>query len=401
MRSFQLLLLVIFLVIYSLISLGALTSLLNITSSANKKKVRWSILISTSLILISFVLLYIWPMTARSIKDYTFHLIFNALLSVDFVFKLPLALSFIIGILFSLKRKAVVYAMGLILSIGISSSIIYGFVFGTKSLIINKVELEFPNLPQNYDGLKLMQISDIHLGNFLHSQKLMTKVKNESKIIDPDIILFTGDLVDNFSNELIGWEGVFKEITRNKECFSILGNHDYGNYTDWESEAEKIENFKQIEAGNETLGFQLLNNEHVKLKSKTDSIYIVGVENWGHLPFPQYANIEKAMAGIPKNAFKILMTHDPAHWDEVIKYGGDFALTLSGHTHGMQWGIVRAGIVFSLIYLTRHKWGGLYKFNDSYLYVNTGLGTVGIPWRINMPAEITVFTLKRVEVDRE
>ena len=338
-------------------------------------------------------------MTARSIKDYTFHLIFNALLSADFVFKIPLALSFVTGVFFSQKRKIVIYFMGLILSTGFCINVIFGFVFGTKRLIINEIELRFPNLPQNYDGLKLMQISDIHLANFLHSKKLMSKVEKETKKIDPEIILFTGDLVDNFSNELKGWEGVFKEITKNKLCFSILGNHDYGNYSSWNSEAEKMANFNQIVSGNKNLGFRLLNNENVKLKSKSDSIYIVGVENWGHPPFPQYANIERAVEGIPKNAFKILMTHDPAHWDEVIKYRGDFALTLSGHTHGMQWGIVRAGITFSLIYLTRQSWGGLYKFNDSYLYVNKGLGTVGIPWRINMPAEITVFTLKRVEVD--
>jgi predicted MPP superfamily phosphohydrolase len=105
------------------------------------------------------------------------------------------------------------------------------------------------------------------------------------------------------------------------------------------------------------------------------------------------------MAGVPENTFKILMTHDPAHWDEVIKFRGDIGLTLSGHTHGMQWGFLRAGVAFSPSYFTRHYWGGLYKFNDSYLYVNTGLGTVGLPWRINMPAEITVLTLKRVEID--
>lgn len=340
-------------------------------------------------------------MTTRNTKDYTFHLIFNVLLSADFVFKIPLAFSFVIGFLFSQKRKSIVYTMGLILSIGISSSVIFGFVFGTKSLVINNVELEFPNLPQHYDGFKLMQISDIHLGNFLQCKNLMLKVKSETKKINPDIILFTGDLVNNFSSELIGWDSIFKEITHNRDCYSILGNHDYGNYTTWKSESEKIENFNQLESAHKTFGFQLLNNEHVKLKSNTDSIYIVGVENWGHPPFPQYANIEKAVAGIPKDAFKILMTHDPAHWDEVIKYRGDFGFTISGHTHGMQWGIMRAGITFSLIYFTRQKWGGLYKFNDSYLYVNTGLGTVGIPWRINMPAEITVFTLKRVEIDGE
>lgn len=401
MRTVQLLFMVIFLVFYILISLGAFMSLLNLTFPANKKKVQWTILVYSFIIIVSFVLLYIWPMTVRSIKDYTFHLIYNALLSADLVFKIPLAFSFVCGFFFTSKKRVVIYTMGLILSIGTGSSVIFGFLFGTKSLVLNKVELKYPSLPQNFDGLKLMQISDIHLANFLKSQKLMLKVENETKRIDPDIILFTGDLVDNFSNELNGWDGVFREITRNRECFSILGNHDYGNYSSWKNESEKIENFNQIVLGNETLGFRLLNNEHVKLKSRTDSIYIVGVENWGHPPFPQYANIEMAVEGIPKNAFKILMTHDPAHWDEVIKYRGDFALTLSGHTHGMQWGFVRAGITFSLIYLTRQSWGGLYKFNNSYLYVNSGLGTVGIPWRINMPAEITVFTLKRVEVDRE
>lgn len=399
MRSVQLLNLVIFLVFYSLISFGALKSLLHLTSLVNRKKVRWSIFIISGIILIGFVLLFIWPMNVRSIKDYSIHLIFNTLLSADFIFKIPLALSFVTGYFFAPKGKAVIYIMGLIFSIGFSSSVIFGFLFGTKRLVINKVELQFPNLPQNYDGLKLMQISDIHLANFFHSQKLMTKVERETKGIDPDIILFTGDLVDNFSNELDGWDKVFREITRNKECYSILGNHDYGNYSNWKSEAEKMENFNKIVSGNKDFGFHLLNNEHVKLKSKSDSIYIVGVENWGHPPFPQYANIERAVEGIPKNAFKILMTHDPAHWDEVIKYRGDFALTLSGHTHGLQMGIVRAGITFSLIYFTRQNWGGLYKYNDSNLYVNTGLGTVGIPWRINMPAEITVLTLKRVEVD--
>jgi len=401
MRTFQLLFIVIFLVLYVLLSFGALKSLIKISSSSKRKKVTWSILIVSTLILIGFVLLYIWPLTTRNTKDYTFHLIFNAILSIDFVFKVPLALSFLFGSFFNQKCKPIIYIIGLVLSLGVSVSVIYGFVVGARSLVIKNVELEFPNLPQNYDRLKLMQISDIHLGNFLHSEKLLMKVQSETKKINPDIILFTGDLVNNFSNEFVGWDSVFKEITQNRECFSILGNHDYGNYTSWKSEAEKIENFNQIVSGNETLGFRLLNNEHVKLKSKTDSIYIVGVENWGHPPFPQYANIEKAVAGIPKDAFKILMTHDPAHWDEVIKHRGDFGLTLSGHTHGLQWGIMRAGMSFSLGYLTRHNWGGLYKFNDSYLYVNTGLGTVGIPYRINMPAEITVFTLKRVEVDRK
>jgi predicted MPP superfamily phosphohydrolase len=399
MRTFQLLFIVLFIVFYVLITLGALNALVKISPSTNKRKIRWSIMVTSIFILFAFIALYIWPLTTRNTKDYTAHLIFNALLSVDFIFKIPLALSFIIGFFFSKRKRPILYFIGLILSLGMSISVVYGYFLGTKRLIINQVVLGVNNLPPSYDGLKLMQISDTHLGNFLASKKLMMKVQKETSKIDPDIVLFTGDLVNNFYNELIGWDEIFKSISQNRECFSILGNHDYGNYTTWDSEAEKIENFKQIESGHKTFGFRLLNNEHVKLKSGADSIYIVGVENWGHPPFPQYANIDKAMAGVPENTFKILMTHDPAHWDEVIKFRGDIGLTLSGHTHGMQWGFLRAGVAFSPSYFTRHYWGGLYKFNDSYLYVNTGLGTVGLPWRINMPAEITVLTLKRVEID--
>ena len=237
------------------------------------------------------------------------------------------------------------------------------------------------------------------MGGFMNSKQLLNQVKTETDEINPDIILFTGDLVNNFANELDGWKEIFQEITINRECYSILGNHDYGNYTNWKNETEKIENFNQIVSSSELLGFKLLNNDHTIHKTESDSIYIIGVENWGHPPFPQYANLEKAMDGVPTKAFKILMTHDPSHWDQVIRHRGHVQLTLAGHTHGLQWGIVKAGITFSLSYFVRQNWGGLYKHDDSYLYVSTGLGTVGIPWRINMPAEMTVITLKRVEID--
>ena len=338
-------------------------------------------------------------MTTRTTKDYSLHLIYNAILSVDLIFKISIAFSFVLGIFFSIKHKPVVYSIGLILGIGMSSSVIYGSFFGTKELKVNKIELGFQNLPNNFNGYKILQISDIHLGNFLKSKQLMSKVKRESAKVDPDIILFTGDLVNNFSNELDGWSAIFKDITINTEGLSILGNHDYGDYTDWNSKEEKIENFNKIVSAHETFGIPLLNNKNVKIKSKTDSIYIIGVENWGHPPFPQYANLEKAVNGIPENSFKILLSHDPAHWDEIIKYREDIDLTLSGHTHGFQWGIKKAGITFSFGYLARKNWGGLYKYGKSQLFVNTGLGTVGIPWRINMPGELTLITLKRIEID--
>jgi predicted MPP superfamily phosphohydrolase len=351
------------------------------------------------LVIAGFILLYVWPLTTRSTNEYTLHLMFNSLLSVDFVFKIPLAFSFLLGIPFSGKNKITICYMGFLLSVGLASSVIYGTIWGRKDLTINTIELEFAELPKKFNNLKIFHFSDTHLGGFMKSKQIMNQVISETKKIRPDIILFTGDLVNNFSSELEGWKDIFQKISNSRNSYAILGNHDYGNYSFWKKESEKIKNFNQIVNAHKDFGFQLLNNENVKLKSGEDSIYIIGVENWGHPPFPQYANLEQAMNGVPSNAFKILMTHDPSHWEEVIKKRGDVHLTLSGHTHGMQWGIVKAGITFSLSYFVRHNWGGLYKHDNSYLYVNTGLGTVGIPWRINMPAEMTVITLKRVEID--
>lgn len=399
MRTFQLLYVLLFVLFYAFISFGAIKSLTGIAKPKNKIKSLWITLIISIAIITGFIFLYIWPFTPRSTKEYSTYLIYNAVLSADFVFKISLTLSFITGLFFHGKSKTVIYLMGFIFAIGMGSSIIYGTLFGRNSLQVNEIELEYKNLPKNYNGIRILQISDTHLGSFLGTKRLMQKVGKETLKIRPDIILFSGDLVNNFSQELEGWKPVFDEITKNCECYSILGNHDYGNYSDWENETEKNENFRMIIDGHKDFGFKLLNNEHVKLKSGNDSIYIIGVENWGHPPFPQYANLEKALNGIPSGAFKIFMTHDPAHWNEVIKNRGDVDLTLSGHTHGFQWGIKRVGITFSLSYLTRENWGGLYQFKNSRLYVNTGLGTVGLPWRINMPGEITLITLKRVEID--
>ena len=399
MRTVQLLFLVLFLAFYVLISLGTLKSLSRLKNLSKGKKLEWIVFVISCFVFLSFIFLYIWPMNTQTTKDYSLHLIFNAILSADLIFKIPLAFSYVIGIFFSLKQKPVIYSAGLILGIGMSSSVIYGSFMGTKELNVNQIELGFQNLPKNFDGYRILQLSDIHLGNFLNSKTLMQKVKNETAIAKPNIILFTGDLVNNFSNELDGWSNIFKDITSNTEGLSILGNHDYGDYTQWDNKTEKIENFNKIIAAHNTFGIPLLNNENIKIKSKTDSIYIIGVENWGHPPFPQYANLEKAMSGIPENSFKILLSHDPAHWDEIIKYREDIDLTLSGHTHGFQWGIKKAGITFSIGYLARKNWGGLYKYGKSQLFVNTGLGTVGIPWRINMSGELTLITLKRIEID--
>lgn len=350
-------------------------------------------------LLLSFFILYVWPNSARNTGEYSVYLIYNSLLSFDFVFKLPLSVFFLLGFILPRKKVLTSHFIGLIISLCLGGSIVYGVMFGRNSFVVNRVELDFKNLPKAFDGYRVVQISDTHLGGFIHSKKVMKKTRNEIEAINPDLILFTGDLVNNFANELKGWQELFSELTHNKKAFSILGNHDYGNYTNWESDTEKDENFEKIVAANQSFGFKLLRNEHVKLYSDSDFIYLIGVENWGHPPFPQYANLNKAMVGVTENTFKILMTHDPAHWDAVVKNRQDIDLSLAGHTHGMQWGIKKAGILFSVASLVHTNWAGLYRYGNSQLYVNTGLGTVGIPMRINMPPELTVFTLKRVEVD--
>ena len=227
----------------------------------------------------------------------------------------------------------------------------------------------------------------------------MVKASRIVNDLQPDLLFFTGDLVNNFAGELKGWENVFKNLSNRFASYSILGNHDYGNYSRWENDEAKEENFKKILRAHEAFGFELLRNENVRIYSGSDSIFLMGVENWGHPPFPQYADLEKAMNGVDKSSFEILLTHDPAHWESLIEGKKDIELTLSGHTHGMQMGIKPAGILMSPAYWIRKYWGGLYGTENSYLYVNVGLGTIGIPFRIDNPAEITLITLKRVKID--
>jgi len=400
MRAFQFVYLLLFLCFYLLLSYSTYKSLSRIEKEPSRKKdIGLFILFLSTIFVTGFILIYIWPLNTQNLHNYKIPLLYNALLSIDFAAKVPLSLSFLAGLFFDARKKQVVYFTGLILSVGMVLSIIYGSLFGKNELDVKHIEIGFKDLPKEFDGLKLMQISDLHLGTYMHSTRLAERVVQLKNQNNPDLIVFTGDLVNNFSNEVNGWEPVFKRITENKDCYSILGNHDYGNYSKWDSENKKIQNFNEIVASHKLLGFHLLNNEHIKIKKGSDSIYVIGVENWGRPPFPQYANLEKALSGIQPESFKILLSHDPAHWEEVVKKRGDVQLTLSGHTHGMQLGISRGGLRYSLSYLTRHDWSGLYKFGENYLYVNVGLGMVGIPWRINMPAEVTFITLQRIEID--
>ncbi len=400
MRSIHLLFSILFGLFYILISLGTIKAVNQLFSKRNKKYIISSILFFSVSIFLSLLLLYIWPGTIRTAKNYNFYFFINSILSIDLVFKVPLALFYFFGLFIRKNEIQKTFGFaGLIISVCLTLFVIYGLAFGSGRIVTKHVELSFKNLPPNFDGYKIVQISDIHLGSLNHSHKLLKNIETRIEEINPDILFFTGDLVNNYSSELDGWAPVFKEMTKNRKSFSILGNHDYGNYSDWQSKQAKSKNFERITNSHKKFGFTLLRNEHVVVTKDTDSIYVIGVENWGHPPFPQYANLEKALSGIPNSAFKILLTHDPAHWESQVAGKKPVNLTLAGHTHGFQFGIIKAGIPFSLAWFTRKEWGGLYNKHNVYLYVNTGLGTIGFPRRINMPPEVTVITLKRIEVD--
>jgi predicted MPP superfamily phosphohydrolase len=392
---------VVFGVFYVFTSIGTIFAIELLVNSKFKKLLQKIVIGLTSIILVSLILIYIWPGNIRTAENYFLFYLLNGILSVDLFFRIPLSFFYLLSMFFyrNKNRQKIISLIGFIISVCFGFTILYGITFGKTDLQINRVELRYKNLPAGFNNYQIVHISDVHLGSFNNSQKLLKKVQRKIEEINPDLILFTGDLVNNYASELNGWKPVFDAINKGRNSFSVLGNHDYGNYSDWQNQIKKRENLLAITNAHREFGFRLLRNENILVKNANDSIYIVGVENWGHPPFPQYANLQKALAGVPQNAFKILLTHDPAHWEAQVVGKEQIELTLSGHTHGFQIGILKAGIPFSFALLSRKNWGGLYNYNDIYLYVNTGLGMVGLPWRINMPPEITIITLKRIEID--
>jgi uncharacterized protein len=399
MRSFPILFLLIFLIFFLLIIFGAVKNINTVSPRRLKKTIRINYILLHVLMLFVFIYLYIYPNQPREATNYTVYLIYNFLLFTLLVFNLPNALSYFLYFLFSRTKPPVIPFTGLIISFGIAASMLFGIVAGSRQTQTVYHELSYPNLPAQFDGYKIFVFADAHLGGMLYGKRLLNKAITVVDKEKPDLILFVGDLVNNFAYETDGYETYFKQITKRGNSFSILGNHDYGDYSNWESEDEKQSNFNAILDTNRQLGFRLLKNEHVVIKKGGDSIFLAGVENWGHPPFPQYADLNTALQGVIPEAFTILLTHDPAHWESQVENKRDIELTFSGHTHGMQWGIKLAGIPFSLAWLSRKYWGGITRNGNSVLYVNTGFGTVGVPWRLDMPAEFSVITLKRGEIN--
>jgi len=278
---------------------------------------------------------------------------------------------------------------------------IYGITRGKYDFRILEEELYFPNLPEAFHGLKVVQISDAHLGSFLdNSFEEVNEALEKINALQPDLILFTGDLVNNFAEEALPWVNYFEKLNANLGKFSILGNHDYAEYVydpnDELTLPMRTENMKQLEAIHAAMGFRLLKNEWVEVVKDGQAFNLIGIENWGRGRFSKHGDLEKAMTNLPANSFSLLLSHDPSHWEEQVMYKKNIDLTLSGHTHGAQFGLEAPmlHIKASPSPLFGYKrWGGLYQEGKQYLYVNRGFGFLGFPGRIGMPPEITSFKL--------
>jgi len=271
----------------------------------------------------------------------------------------------------------------------------YGIISGAHDYRIKKIAVKLPNLPKSFDGLTIGQISDIHSGSFFNK----TAVKGGVEMLlnqKPDVIFFTGDLVNNETSEVKEYTEVFNKVKAPLGVFSITGNHDYGNYRPWASQQAKDNNFKDLIAVHKQMGYDILMNEHRFLEQNGEKIAIIGIENWGMGRFPKYGKLNEAHAGTEEAAVKLLLSHDPSHWDaEVRPYFPSIDMSFAGHTHGFQFGVEVGNFRWSPVQYVYKQWAGLYQEANQYLYVNRGFGYIGYPGRIGIPPEITIFELKR------
>ncbi|WP_298904507.1 metallophosphoesterase [uncultured Psychroserpens sp.] len=276
------------------------------------------------------------------------------------------------------------------------SSLLYGMYKGKYRFRVLNYTLHFEDLPEAFDGYRITQISDIHSGSFDNHEKIEYGVNliNEQ---ESDVIMFTGDMVNNKASEMEPWKNVFGTLKAKDGVFSVLGNHDYGDYVRWPSEADKVKNLNDLKTIQREMGYDLLLNESRFLERDGQRIAIVGVENWGKGGFKKAGDLKKASQNVAADDFKILMSHDPSHWEEeVIKDDYHYHLTLSGHTHGMQFGIEIPGwIKWSPVKWRYKYWAGIYEELGQYINVNRGFGYLGYPGRVGIWPEVTVITLKK------
>ncbi len=274
-------------------------------------------------------------------------------------------------------------------------SLIYGMVSGVDDFRVRRIRLRHRGLATAFRNFRIVQVSDIHTGSY-HSDKPLKKAVGMINALEPDVVFFTGDLVNNRHQEALPFVPLLQSIRAPHGVFSILGNHDYGDYTRWPSEEAKQENLSKLKALHGTLGWNLLIDGHAYIRRGDDRLAVVGVQNWsGRAGFQRYGDLDKAVRGVEYGSFNILLSHDPSHWDAQVRGNHPgLHLTLSGHTHGMQFGVEIPGFRWSPAQYFYRQWAGLYGAPDQHLYVNRGLGYIGYPGRVGILPEITVIELE-------
>lgn len=297
------------------------------------------------------------------------------------------------GLLFLALWPLLGWKIALSLPVLIWLVVLYGFFFGWRHIVVRSATCESPLLPTSFDGYRVLQLSDIHIGTFLRNRGFVDKLVRIVNAQEPDLIVFTGDLVNVSAEEVIPFQHILKQMRARDGVYSIMGNHDYCEYGDDKSIGNVTRNQNILKYLEEKMGWRLLMNEHVRIGNGCgDEIAVIGVENISRPPFPDYGDLQKAVAGLPAGMFKILLSHDPSHWRRGVLHETDIALTLSGHTHAGQ---VRIG-KFSPARWAYNEWGGKYVENDSMLYVSLGVGGT-VPFRLGAWPEVNVITLRARE----
>lgn len=378
----------------------------------------WSLTVFSISVLLA-MLIWDWSTWPKAIKTYASSMVFIITFSKLFIILFLLTDDIFRGVKWAIEKlmpaKEVITetAVPAVLEKGISRSdflvrsglvlasvpfigLIYGMVKGAYDYQVKNIKLNLANLPQAFHGYKIIQISDLHVGSFVSSEPLEEAVRiiNEQ---NADIILFTGDLVNNRSNELEMHKPALSKLKAKHGVFSTLGNHDYGDYVRWDSPELKEQNLRDLINGHKEMGWNILMDEHQHIENNGEKITLIGVQNYSmHMRFPKYGSLPKATENLQYSDFNILLSHDPSHWrGEVITDFPKIDLTLAGHTHGFQFGVELPNFKWSPVQYVYKEWAGLYTEGKQHLYVNRGLGFLGYPGRVGILPEITVFELHR------
>jgi predicted MPP superfamily phosphohydrolase len=293
----------------------------------------------------------------------------------------------------AISRSLFLSWLGIAVGGSLFTTLLYGFT-NKHNYKIWRIPLHFPNLPQAFRGMRIVQISDIHSGSFTNKEGV-SKGVDMIMALKPDLIVFTGDIVNNEAREIVPYLDIFARLKAPLGVYSIFGNHDYGDYFQWESPEQKRQNLETLRSYHKQMGWRLLWDEHVAIEKDGQQFALIGIQNYSALRnFARYGNLARAYEGTENYPFKILLSHDPTHWDaEVRPKFGDIDLTLAGHTHGFQFGVEIPGFRWSPVQYVYNQWAGLYKEGRQAIYVNRGYGFIGYPGRVGILPEITLLEL--------